>query len=73
MPPARTPCICIDTVELIIRHVPLLLHLLAIALVFAGVGCFLGSVFIVLLECSITRQIADYLRGEKSKQKNDEL
>ena len=56
----------------VIQEVPELLYLGAILMTFLMVALLIGGLLIALLECSITRQFADSIRGEKRKRKNDE-
>jgi len=65
-------CICID-VSRFWTHVPELLYVVVDVLGGLTAGLFTGGVMMALLECRLTRQIADFIRGEKSKRKHEEV
>jgi len=65
-------CICID-VSRMFEHLPGWLYIVATLMLFLCGCCFIGGLMIALLECQLTRLLADFIRGEKRKRKNEEL
>jgi hypothetical protein len=69
------PCICIDVNGLFVRlgeAAPALLWIFTAFAAFMGTLLFLSGVLLALLDSWVIRHLADYIRGEKRKRKNDE-